>query len=224
MPSAPQRTKKVSLVVNVTVVGIDSNYESVTRAAYEYREEHVYPYLEAKGFQITKFQGSLARRFYVAAEVRKPEVDYITGVGHGLYDLYTGDHGDAVFQVNHYQPIEAKDKIVHFLSCQTARALGPDFVSNGCRAYFGYDENFTFYMDDKDIFFECDSAIDRAFGDGLTAGQVYERVKELFDRRIADLRAAGKLYVAAALEFDRDHLRCPSSGGSNWGNPKAKLS
>ena len=110
------------------------------------------------------------------------------------------------------------------MSCQTARDLGPDFVRNGCRAYFGYDENFTYYMSAKDTFLECDSEIDRAFADGLSAAQVYERVKLLFDRNIADLRAAGKLYQAAALEFDRDHLRSPSSGGANWGDPRAKLS
>jgi hypothetical protein len=160
----------------------------------------------------------------VVPEARKPAVDYLTGVGHGSYNLYTGDHGHVVFEIGNYDPEEAKGKIIHFLSCQTARELGPDFVRNGCRAYFGYDENFTFHMADKDVFFECDSEIDKAFADGLSTMQVYDRVKKLYDQRIADLRAAGKLYVAATLEFDRDHLRCPSSGGTNWGDPKAKLS
>lgn len=224
MPDEARRTKKVSLVLPVTVLGIDSNYEPVTLAAYQYREANVYPYLQAKGFQVTKLQGPLARRYYVAPEAKKPEVDYMTGVGHGSYDLYTGDHGDVIFQVGNYHPDEAKGKIVHFLSCQTARGLGPDFVANGARAYFGYDENFSFTMPEKDTFFECDSEIDRAFADGLTAAQVYDRVRKLYDQRIADLRAAGKLREAATLEFDRDHLRCPSSGGSRWGDARAKLS
>jgi hypothetical protein len=224
MPDEPARTKKVSLVLNITVLGIDSNYEPVTRVTFQYRERHVYPYLQAKGFTIKKFQGPLARRHYVAPEARKPEVEYLTGVGHGSYNLYTGDHGDVIFQVSNYHPDEVKGKIVHFLSCQTARDLGPDFVRNGCRAYFGYDENFTFQMAEKDTFFECDSEVDKGFADGLSASQVYDRVKKLYDRRIADLRGAGKLYGAATLEFDRDHLRCPSSGGVNWGDARAKLS
>lgn len=151
-------------------------------------------------------------------------MEYLTGVGHGSYNVYTGDYGDPIFQVGNYHPDEAKGKIVHFLSCQTARDLGPDFVSNAARAYFGYDENFTFTMPEKDTFFECDSEIDKAFADGLTAAQVYDRVRRLYDQRIADFRAAGKLREAATLEFDRDHLRCPSSGGSRWGDPRAKLS
>jgi hypothetical protein len=222
-PGKSARTKKVAFVLNVTVLGIDSNYESVTLAGFEYREKHVYPYLRKKGLAVKKLQGPLARRHYVAPEARKPEVAYLTGVGHGLHNLYTGDHGDVVFQVGNYHPDEVAGKIAHFLSCQTARELGPDFVRNGCRAYFGYDENFTFYMAQKDIFFECDSEIDKTFADGLSAAQVYDRVRKLYDRRIAQLRAAGKLYVAATLEFDRDHLRCPSSGGTSWGDATAKL-
>jgi hypothetical protein len=224
MPDGPARTKKLSVVLHLTVLGIDSNYDPVTLAAFQYRERYVYPYLQGKGYTVKKFQGPLARRLYAGPEARKPEVEYLTGVGHGSYNLYTGDHGDVIWQIGNYHPDEVKGKIVHLLSCQTARDLGPDFVRNGCRAYFGYDENFTFQMAEKDTFFECDSEIDRAFADGLSASQLYDRVKRLYDQRIADLRAAGKRYVAATLEFDRDHLRCPSSGGANWGDPKAKLS
>jgi hypothetical protein len=224
MPDEPARTKRFSHLLNVTLLGIDSNYDPLTLAAFQYREKNVYPHLLAKGFTVKKFQGPLARRHYIAPEARKPEVEYLTGVGHGSYNYYTGDYGNVIFEAGNYHPDEAKGKIVHFLSCQTARDLGPDFVRNGCRAYFGYDEDLTFQMADKEIFFECDAEIDKAFADGLSASQVYDRVKKLYDQRIADLRADGKLYVAATVEFDRDHLRCPSSGGATWGDPKAKLS
>ena len=79
-------------------------------------------------------------------------------------------------------------------------------------------------MAEKDIFFECDSEIDKAFADGLTAAQVYDRVKKLYELRIADLRAIGKVREAATLLFDLNHLRSPASGGARWGNVKAKLS
>jgi hypothetical protein len=218
------KTKKVTLTLNVTVVAVDSNYDDATQAGFAYREKHVYPYFEAKGFTVRKFQGPLARRHYVAPDVKKPEVDYITGAGHGLADQYLGDFGNVIFQVGNYQADEVDGRIVHFLSCQTARQLGPDFVAKGCRAYFGYDENFAYQPAYSEIFFACDSEIDLAFADGLDAAAVYNRVRKLYNREIAKLRAAGKLYAAATLEFDRDHLRCPSSGGAAWGDPAAKLS
>src|SRR5260370_22998873 len=115
---------------------------------------------------------------------------------------------------------ESQEKIVHFLSCETGRNLGPDFVAHGCRAYFGYDENFTFVMSDATFFFECDSEIDLAFADGMTAAHVYDRVINLYNQRIANFRAAGKLREASFLEFDRNHLRAPFSwpqwGEQNW--------
>ena len=181
--------KEQTLTVPVSVLGIDSNFEPATLAAYNYREKYVYPHLASKGYSIDKCQGPMAKRIYVAPKAQQPGVVYITGVGHGSYNTYTGHYYDPIFQVGNYSAAEAKGKIVHFLSCETGRDLGPDFVKNGCLAYFGYDEDFVFTKADQDVFFECDSEIDRAFADGLTAAQVYDRVKSLFVQRAADLRA-----------------------------------
>jgi hypothetical protein len=217
-----KRKRRVEFELELKALAIDSAYEPVTKAGYDYRQEHVYPYLEAKGFGILRCQGKLARRTYVAPEAVREDVTYVTGVGHGSQTTYTGDHGDYIFSVGEYQPEEADGKVVHFLSCQTAAQLGPDFVENGCRAYFGYDVNFTFFMDYADVFFECDSLIDRAFADGLTAEEVYDRVIDLYDARIAELEEAGHDYVAAALETDRDHL-CSPSVDARWGDPAATI-
>lgn len=212
----------VSLEVDLVILAVDAAFEIVTQTGFNYRQEKVYPLLQGKGFAIKRCQETMARRIYAAREARKPHVVYITGVGHGAYDSFTGHFYDPIFSVGNYSPEESNGKIVHFISCETARDLGPDFVAHGCRAYFGYDEDFTFLLDIADIFFECDSEIDHAFAEGLNAGQVYERVKALFDKHIAALRAKGDDYKAATLEFDRDHLRAPSSG-AQWGDLNAQL-
>jgi hypothetical protein len=221
MARLPRRRQR-SLNAKATVVAIDSNFEPFTKAAYEYRQKHVYPYFKEKGFDVLCFQGPLARRYYAAPAARKPAVDYLTGVGHGTYDTYTGDFFDPIFSRGNYHQEEIRGKIVHFLSCQTARVLGPDFIGQGALAFFGYDENFIYHEDEADVFFECDSEIDLAFADGLTARQVYLRVMAKYNLRITAMRAAGKLYVAAMLEFDRDHLRAPTSS-EIWGDHKARL-
>lgn len=217
--------KERSLAVRVTVLGIDSNYEPATQAAFQYREKHVYPYIAKQGYAIDGRQGAMARRVHVAPTARKPGVAYLSGVGHGSSTTYTGHFYDPVFEVGNYSAVEVRGKIAHFLSCETARDLGPDFVSNGCLAYFGYDEDFVFTTADQDVFFECDSEIDRAFADGLNAAQVYERVKKLFAKRAADFRAQGKQTEAATLESDLDCLRCPASppAPNAWGDPNAQL-
>jgi hypothetical protein len=223
MARKPRRKRVLSLEVDVVVLAIDANFELVTQTGFNYREKNVYPYLQKKGFAVKRCQGSLARRIYVAPEARKPNVDYLTGIGHGAYDSFTGDFFDPIFSVGNYSQDESQRKIVHFISCETGRDLGPDFVAHGCKAYFGYDEDFTFQLEIADIFFECDSQIDLAFADGLAAREVYDRTKALFDKHIGTLRAQGDAYKAATLEFDRDHLRAPSSG-AQWGDPYARLS
>lgn len=214
------RTRTIS--VQVTVVGIDSNYDPVTKAAWKYRIKTVYPHFARRGYAVARFDGTLARRYLVAPEVAKPHVDYVTGVGHGLDNLYTGDSGDLVFLVGAYGASEASRKIVHFLSCRTAVNLGPDFVVNGARAYFGYDENFTVEMKSANVFFECDSEIDKGFADGLTASQVYRRAYNLYTKRINRLKQAGSVYLAGTLELNRDHL-CAPAKHARWGDDTARL-
>ena len=217
-----RRRRKVAVTIELVALAIDSNYEPVTEAACDFRNEHVYPALTARGFVLEKLQGPLARRFYVAPAAARPEIDYITGVGHGVYDTFTGHHGDVIFRAGAFQAAEVSGKIVHLLSCQTARELGPSFIRNGCAAFFGYDENFTFLFDFAERFFACDAEIDLAFAEGLTAKKVYARVRALFEKQIAELLAAGHVYVAATLRFDLDHLRSPVDGRS-WGSVRAKL-
>jgi hypothetical protein len=44
-----KRTRRIELEVDLKVLAIDSHFEPITKAAYEYRQKHVYPYLEALG-------------------------------------------------------------------------------------------------------------------------------------------------------------------------------
>lgn len=221
MKSQPRRLKR-TIELEVTALAIDSSFDAISQAAFAYRQRHVYPYLAKRGFTVVPFQGPLARRYYAAPSARRIDVEYVTGSGHGAPDAFLGDYFDPVFQVGDYSPGEVRGKIVHLLSCKTARELGQDFIAHGCRAFFGYDEDFIFYIEEAELFFACDAEIDYAFADGLSADEVYQRVKALFDQRILELRAAGKLFVAAALEFDRDHLRAPALA-SLWGDGAARL-
>ena len=204
------------------ILVIDSNHDEVTKLSYIYRDKHVYPYLESKGFELVRCQGQSARRIYVEQEACRDDVVYITGVGHGTYEEYTGENSDSIFAIGNYQREEPSNKIVHFFACQTAAKLGPDFVSHGCLAYFGYDEDFVFNKNVSDAFFECDSEIDRAFAEGLTAEAVYERVIERFNKKICELESGKHYNAAMALAYNRDHL-CAPSVDLKWGDKNAKL-
>ena len=208
--------------LDLKILAIDSNYDKVTKASCLYRNRHVYPYLESKGFEIIRCQDKSARRIYVESVVCQQDIVYLTGVGHGTDTTYMGENCNPIFDIGSYQSEELENKIVHFFACKTAVKLGPDFVKHGCLAYFGYNQDFIVLMHVSDAFFECDSEIDLAFADGLTAEEVYDRVIERYNQKICELKNGGYYNEAAALAHNRDHL-CAPSVNAKWGNKKAKL-
>ncbi len=223
--------------LDVYALGVDSSYDEITNLAYNYRQVHVYPYLVEKGLLIARCQGKLARRPYVVLALKQHNnIKYITGNGHGSADAFTGDQFAPIFWLGNYHPSEVKGKIIHLLSCKTAIEFGVDMVSNGCLAFFGYDENFEIVTTKSDIFFECDSEIDRAIADGLNMADVYQRVKTLYEERMKEYKDK---YMEAILNNDLiesdileatlsclknnlNHLCCPSIDG-RWGDTNISI-
>jgi hypothetical protein len=207
------------------VLCIDANFEPITQAGYLHRTSYLYPKLKNMGFNLVFCSASDDNRQNVASHAAASGIIYLTGEGHGADAQYDGQRFESVFKVAGYQPKEVQGRIVHFLSCYTAIKLGPDMVRNGCRAFFGYDFLFSFHPDFADVSLKCDSEIDLAFAEGLTAAEVFSRVQDLFTRTIADLRAIGGTTAncaAAMLETDLAHLVSPISG-PDWGDQSAKL-
>lgn len=202
-----------------TFIAIDSNYATDIAAASAYREQNIYPYLQGKGYSLEQFFGPSARRGLVAGSDQDPEVKLLTGVGHGTSTSFMGYNFEDIYAVGSYGKGEVAGKIAHFLSCNTASQLGPDFVSNGCLAFIGYDDNFMFDPNSADVFFECDGEIDRALADGLNVGDAMARAKALFTQRIGEL---GNTYAGSMLATNLACLRSPVDG-SQWGRVDVAL-
>lgn len=225
MSRRKKKPPSVTITMSATILAIDANFDPVTKAPFDYREQNIYPLFQEKGFAIVRRQGESARRTEVAPQARQPNVIYLTGVGHGFPNSYTGDNLDPIFSVGNFSPEEVAGKIVHFLSCETAAGLGPEFVAKGCLAYFGYSDNFTYPPNLADTFFDCDSEIDRGFANGLTADQVYQNVQARFQQNIDQLKStgdSGDLFNASVLEVDLRLLRAPSVS-AEYGDPNARL-
>ena len=204
-------------------MAIDSDYEPVTAAVAKYRNDVLYPKLSGTSLILRRKQSKMARRIYTAPACAQPDVVMITGVGHGLEDRFTGDQGEILLKTGEYAAAEVSGKMIHFTACRTAARLGPDCVTNGAKAYFGYDIDFTYIFGHEQVFFECDSEIDLAIADGLDAGKVFQRIEKLFRKRITELEAAGSIYVAQTLATDLDHLMGPHRDAM-WGSTQASIS
>ena len=206
---------------------IDTNStDGITQPAILHREIHLYPYLESNGLRLERLQGANASRDAVAAVVSRADIVFVTGVGHGAPGAFP-QNPDAedhipIFETGRYNHEEVEGKIFHLLSFHTGSELGPDLIQHGCRAFFGYEREFSFLLNDESLFFDCDAEISRAFADGLTAGEVYQRVIAKYNRHIAELQQSGDDYTSAILQFNRDSL-CAPAKDPKWGDPDAKL-
>jgi hypothetical protein len=159
-------------------------------------------------------------------------VRYLTGVSHGKSDTFTGDGDSPIFSVGQLDPAWTRDKVVHFLACNTAIFLGPSIVApNGgaAAAFFGYKGNFSWPSDGDSgysaMFFDCDAEIDRALASGSTAGAALQQTVAKYNATIAGLTKLGdpeSLRLAATLKCNLN-LLCGPDGSNQFGNPQAKI-
>lgn len=196
-----------------SALAIEANFDDITKAAFKYRQQHVYPYLESKGIRVVLLQDKEAVRQRVAAAAAQTGIKYLTGVGHGRENSFCGYKNKPIFRVGRYAAEEVREKVIHLLSCFTASNLGEDFRDRGCRAFFGYKEEFAVSFNDlaeleslAEEFFGSDAEIDRAFADGVPVERILEQVRGKFDEHIARLDRRGHRESSATLESNRDLL------------------
>jgi hypothetical protein len=125
----------------------------------------------------------------------------------------------AILQVGGYGAAEVKGRALHLLSCETARTLGPDTVTNGAKAFVGYDENFVFDWTNPNLYWQCDSQFDISMANGKTAEQAIADTVAKYDAAIASVPGTS---TAATLLSDRNLLRSPVSGAA-WGNKPHRI-
>ncbi len=218
----------VSYQLTKKILCIDTDYDDVVKSFKEGREP-VYTYFEEKGFQCVFAQGKDANRNNVSKLAMDDEVVYITGSGHGSDASFQGHKGHDLFKKKKkgwfsrkgYLEKEVEGKIVHFLSCNSAKILGIDFVDKGCKAFLGYDEVVQLDPDYNPIYSVCDSAIDYAIADGKTALEAYESAVQFYKDTIRVLNARNSEYLTFGLKKNLERLKGPSI--SPWGTRNAKI-
>lgn len=213
-PKPPHwRVIKRCVTVNLpnTALFCENTTDAVTGPFAAYRIANVHPVFTSRGFKVIALTGHDDTRTKFIPVAKASGTVFISGIGHGSADRYTGDAGNAILKVGVYDAAEVSGKAIHFLSCQTAASLGPDIVGRGARCYAGYDENFTFVWDDPSspvdevlLFKKSDSTFDIAMANGCTAQLAYDLTIKAFNAAMALVPGTS---AASWLKYDRDHFR-----------------
>jgi hypothetical protein len=208
--------------VPTNVVTVDSTDEDVTDACATYRADEVYPALVTPTFVVQHFSGADAQRGNVLSALQTAKPRLVTGSGHGFPTTFTGQGREAILEIGGYQRFHVQGSIIHLLSCEAGEQLGVDLVANGCRAFFGYNDDFVFPIGEPELFLECDSVIDLTLAGGGTAEEAYDDTIAAFNQSILRLKKVGRVWLAIALERNRNCL-CAPSVDAKWGDLSARL-
>ncbi len=214
------------------VVAIEQSTDEATRYIQAYRNHFVYLH---PTFTEDPCKHVLIRCFDTRAvpniiynEVQRANVRFITGTGHGSYDLFTGEGGVVVWDALKMADNHVRGKIIHLLSCQTGAILGLNCVQKGALAFWGYSVNFSVPLSRQDTvasgsvgnaFLRMDAIIDRGILDGHNAQEIYDSVVRYFSHVYGQLVSQRSPWAALFLD-NFVHLVCPAL---TWGDPEAAL-
>jgi hypothetical protein len=204
----------------------ENTTDSVTQYAANYRIARVHSAFVQRGFTNIVLKGVDDVRSNFPLKAKSPRVVYIAGIGHGSPTTYTGHYGSPILSVGSYDPAEVAGKVIHLLSCQTARMLGPDLIKNGARAYAGYFENFRFVydqagtpIDEMELFWKSDSTFDIMMAKGSTVEAAHKATIAAFNQAIAQVPGTA---AATWLTWDRNCFRSPVID-AKYGDKTAKI-
>ena len=217
------------------IVAIEPDDDLVTKYCWAFRNEYIYTPFDlcnpASGFRFALHRGADAVPAIVHQALTDPDVEFITGSGHGSPMCYTGYQGIVIWDAQTLLSAQVDDCIVHLLSCHTGAYLGRECIRRGARAFWGYDVEFMFWHQDpppKNLaddrtaakYLRMDAIIDRGILKGQNATVIYKAITNYFWQVYPQLlqHAPGQ----AGTFFDNFvHLVCPAV---NWGDPSATFS
>ncbi len=211
------------------VLQIDQDYDIVTRYGQAFRDKLVFANF-ASDFPTHRLhacKNADATRSKIDAKLTSNSVKFVTGMGHGLYTTFTGQHGAVIWDDSDNFSY-MKDMIVHLLSCQTGALLGRKMVSDGVAAFWGYTVNFTFYhrnpvphaLDSDptaEMYLRMDAIIDRGILKNMDSQSIYDAVTRYVAKALPKMKNAAQRSV---LLDDYVHLVCPAT---TWGDAQATL-
>lgn len=201
------------------VLFCENTTDNVTLEAANYRINNVHPVFENRGFEVIKLTGVNNNRTNFADRAKESRVVYISGIGHGNYDNYTGHSNSSLIRVGSYDSDEVNHSSIHLLSCRTGRDLGPNTVTKGAVSFMGYNENFTFTWSNSTLFWKADSQYDISMALGRS---VQQAVADTVAQFMIGMAMVPGTTTAALLMQNRDLMRSAMSG-SAWGSKTAKI-
>jgi hypothetical protein len=215
------------------ILFIDADWDLVTQYGRAFRERFVFGNFDSEWPDYnnhTSLRGLRATQPDVDDFIKSNDVKYISGMGHGSHDTFTGYENKPIWSTNQDLTF-LQGALVHLLSCQTGALLGTTMVMQGATVFWGYTVNFVFFhqtsgqanlTDDKlaEAYLKMDCIIDRGILSKKSASEIHESITTYVAQIYPQLRDPRNPLKQAAFLDNYLHLACPVI---DWGDTSATL-
>lgn len=183
-----------------------TNHDDTTFYSCEWAKEVIKVAKDAD-FKIKDIKGKNVTRKNVVSFLKKQNPRLVFFYGHGSDDSVNGYGGEVLIKVNENDRL-LKGKIIHSLTCNSAKTLGPKSVEKGAEAYIGYKDEFVFFWD-KDMaahptrdeiakpFFDSANKTPISLLNGKTVEEAVRKTRLAYNYWIAYYRLHGELLEAS---------------------------
>ena len=198
------------------VLTINPEIDCLTRYLLVWTEKVIKTFENRCEFISLKRQNATRER--MIGTLIKKNIDVVLFNGHGSNTQIQGQN-EIIFSTDDVSILNGK--IVHALSCNTAKTLGPIAKDSGAKEYVGYDEQFVlFYQNSKvghpdsdntaKLFLDPAFIAPRALLEGKTGNEAVELARKAYNRSIkealnSDIQSDNDQFIGW-LFWDRDHL------------------
>lgn len=169
--------------------------------------------------EIFHLERKKANRKKIEGMLKKKDIDLVLLNGHGGDNFVLGHNDEVVVDCGNVGLLEGK--VVHAMSCNSAKGLGEVAMDIGVKAYVGYDAPFLApRMNDKisnplndstaALFLDAAFIPQKALADGKNSVEAVRMGKKGYDRSIvkalmSPVQSDNDQFVGLLL-WDRDHL------------------
>jgi hypothetical protein len=209
------------------VLRIDHCSDLVNQYAQVFRTKHIFQDFQKQYVQHVAYNSIdiEANQSEVERKLLNNSIQYISGSGHGRYELFLGNDGNPIWQDGQDFTV-LKGKIIHLLSCQTGAVLGRSMVSHGAQAFWGYNVSFVFVHTDSPASLENDSLaeaflrMDIIIDKGILAGKLGHEIYRSITQYVANVAPQLNAIHRGLLLSNYIHLACPAI---TWGDQDAAV-
>ncbi|WP_109853243.1 hypothetical protein [Aquimarina sp. AU58] len=158
----------------MSIIYVDVKNDEDSTQIGDYRKQHLYNNIHSD--VVAAYESNGARASAIKNGCTNHAEALFTFSGHGHFD-YINDYGHTkIFDKDDNDLANyLDDKIVHLHACFAGDSLGPEMVSQGCKAFFGYNDYFKApHEDDPDYdlishFMQPDETLVIELNNGVTA-------------------------------------------------------